>query len=78
LINERAGDVFKVEETIGDLGGERALVIRAKAMIEKQIALYEDYLMTMKKGNKGMPKGGLGEKGEEGESGTKWDGIRWR
>eukprot|EP01127_Copromyxa_protea_P010398 TRINITY_DN2531_c0_g1_i2.p1 TRINITY_DN2531_c0_g1~~TRINITY_DN2531_c0_g1_i2.p1 ORF type:complete len:457 (-),score=107.53 TRINITY_DN2531_c0_g1_i2:16-1386(-) len=53
IINENFRDVFEVEKAIDDLGGENGLVIRAKSMIEKQIALYEDYLEKMRKGNKG-------------------------
>lgn len=53
VTEENVPAIFAGDKSVIELGGEVALVIRARTMIEKQIALYEGYLESMKKANKG-------------------------
>eukprot|EP01126_Amoeba_proteus_P063117 TRINITY_DN8662_c0_g1_i1.p1 TRINITY_DN8662_c0_g1~~TRINITY_DN8662_c0_g1_i1.p1 ORF type:complete len:516 (-),score=118.67 TRINITY_DN8662_c0_g1_i1:128-1675(-) len=53
VFDSEINSVFALDRAIVDAGGEDALIVKAKSMIEKQIAVYETYLNEMKKSKKG-------------------------
>jgi len=46
-------DIFRQDQALIDMGGEEALIIRAKQKVDQQILVYQEYLTNMEKLKKG-------------------------